>query len=73
MKTRIHVNQHKIKANHKNETKDPVIGVICRNKTQYTNIVKINGPSAVIYSPDKPLKCGARCFIETDSEVEFIA
>ena len=31
--------------------------------------VEINGPSKVIYSPDKPLSCGARLWIETDAEV----
>ena len=29
----------------------------------------ILGPSEMIYSPDKPRKCGARLWIETDSEV----
>ena len=33
------------------------------------NEVIIDGPSKVIYSPDKPLSCGARVWIETRSEV----
>jgi hypothetical protein len=27
------------------------------------------GPSEVIYSPDKPLSCGAKVWVETHSEV----
>ena len=33
--------------------------------------VEIHGPSRVIYSPDKPLSCGARVWIETKSEVDI--
>ena len=29
----------------------------------------IDGPCRVVYSPDKPLSCGARVWIETDAEV----
>ena len=35
----------------------------------YCHEVAIEGPCRVIYSPDKPLSCGARVWIETDSEV----
>lgn len=31
--------------------------------------VEIKGPSKMVYSPDKPLSCGARLWIETDAEV----
>jgi hypothetical protein len=40
----------------------------CSN--QYAHRVKIDGPCVVVYSPDKPLSCGARVWIETDSTVE---
>ena len=69
MKTRIHVNQHKIKANKKHGTNDPVITVKTSKSNTYGHEVKINGSSKVIYSPDKPLSCGARVWIETESEV----
>jgi hypothetical protein len=69
MKTRIHVNQHNIKHNRKNSDKKPVI--TCKNykinRAGYE--VEITGPSKVVYSPDKPLSCGATVWIETESEV----
>ena len=69
MKTRIHVNQHKIRSNMKHGTNDPVITVKTSKSNIYTHEVKINGPSKVIYSPDKPLSCGAKVCIEKEAEV----
>jgi hypothetical protein len=34
------------------------------------NRVTIHGPSTVVYSPDKPLSCGAKVWVETHAEVE---
>ena len=34
--------------------------------------VHIDGPSKMIYSPDKPLKCGAKLWIETEADVQLI-
>ena len=72
MKTKIHINHHVIKANHKNNKRDPVITVKTYNSNNYGHQVDILGPSKVIYSPDKPLSCGAKVWIETDSEVIVI-
>ena len=72
MKTRIHVNQHKIRANKKHGTNDPVITVKTSKSNTYGHEVIINGSSKVIYSPDKPLSCGAKVWIETESEVMVI-
>jgi len=69
MKTRIHINQHVIKSNHKNDRKEPVITVKNYKSNTYAHEVKILGESKVIYSPDKPLSCGAKVWIETDAEV----
>ena len=69
MKTRIHVNQHKIRSNMKHGTNDPVFTVKTSKSNIYTHEVDIKGPSKVIYSPDKPLSCGAKVWIETESEV----
>jgi len=69
MKKRIHINQHKIRSNKKNGTKEPVITVKTSKSNDYAHEVKIEGPSKVIYSPDKPLSCGARVWIETDEKV----
>ena len=72
MKTKIHVNQHKIRANKKHGTNDPVITVKTSKSNTYGHEVIINGSSKVIYSPDKPLSCGANVWIETESEVVVI-
>lgn len=69
MKTIIHVNQHVIKANTKNGTNDPSLTVKTYKSNNYAHSVEILGPSKVIHSPDKPLSCGARVWIETNSEV----
>lgn len=72
MKTIIHVNQHNIKKNRKDNLNLPVLTVKTYKSNIYTNHVKINGPSEIMYSPDKPLSCGAHVWIETDSEVEIL-
>ena len=72
MKTIIHVNQHEIKANNKNGTNNPVLTVKTYKTNTYAHRVKIYGNSEVVYSPNKPLSCGARVWIETQAEVEII-
>ena len=69
MKTIIHVNQHNIKYNRKHGANKPVLTVKTYKSNTYANEVYIMGPSKVIYSPDKPLSCGAHVWIETQSEV----
>lgn len=69
MKTIIHVNQHVIKSNRKNSKTDPVLTVKTYKSNVYAHTVKITGPAKVVYSPDKPLSCGAHVWIETESEV----
>lgn len=73
MKTRIHVNQHNIKANDKGADL-PVITVKdykANRKVNAADIVAEDGSvlASVIYSPDKPLACGAKVWIETTHEV----
>ena len=66
---RIHVNQHVIKKNAKTGERKPTLTV----KTSGTNVralkVRIDGPSELVYSPDKPLDCGATVWVETTSPV----
>jgi hypothetical protein len=71
MKKRIHVNQHNIKANRKQNKKVPVFTVKTYKSNTYGNSVEIQGPCKLVYSPDKPLSCGATVWIETDSDVEI--
>ena len=70
MKKRIHINMHKIRANKNHGTKEPVITVKTSKTNTYAHEVEILGESKVVYSPDKPLSCGARVWIETDAEVK---
>jgi len=69
MKTIIHVNQHVIKRNSKLGENNPVLTVKTYNSNTYAHEVEIQGPSRIIYSPDKPLSCGARVWIETTAPV----
>ena len=69
MKKRIHVNMHIIRRNHKTGEREPALTVKTSKSNTYCDEVEIKGPSKVIYSPDKPLPCGARVWIETDEEV----
>lgn len=69
MKTIIHVNQHAIRRNIKQEKREPVLTVKTYKSNTYANEVEILGPSKVKYSPDKPLSCGARVWIETEANV----
>ena len=73
MKTRIHVNQLRIKANRKNKTNDPVITVKNYKSNLYAHEVIIHGPSKVVYQPDCPLACGAHVWIECECDVEIVS
>lgn len=75
MKTIIHVNQHNIKANSKGENL-PVITCKTYKSNKYANEAIIYGKDGsvvakIIYSPNKPLPCGAKVWIETYNEVEI--
>ena len=74
MKTYIHVNQHKIRANKKYGTNEPVITVKKGKTNTYCHEVKILGSSTVVYGGnDKPLlSCGARVVIMTEGDVEIL-
>lgn len=68
-KTIVHVNQHMIKYNQKNKTEFPVLTVKHRGKTYYAHEVNYHGHSKTVYSPRKPLSCGAVCWVETEGDV----
>ena len=72
MKTIVHVNQHVIKKNRKNNTNEPVLTVKTYKSNTYCYEVELNGPSKVVYSPNKPLSCGAHVWIETYDDVTII-
>ena len=73
MKTKIHINQHHIKANAKGSNL-PVITVKDykqNRKANHAAVVDSEGKPLVkvIYSPDNPLPCGAKVWVETELEV----
>jgi hypothetical protein len=70
LKTIIHVNQHVIKSNRKEGVQEPVLTVKTYKSNTYAQAVEILGPSKIVYSPDKPLSCGAHVWIETEAEVK---
>jgi len=75
MKTRIHVNQHNIRANIKGAGL-PVLTVKDYKQNRKGHTATIRDPltglvvAQVVYRPDSPLACGARVWIETDLPVE---
>jgi hypothetical protein len=52
MKKRIHVNQHVIRSNKKNNENNPVITVKTYQDNVYGNEVQILGESTVVYRPN---------------------
>lgn len=72
MLTIIHINRNIIQANSKHNKSEPVVRVDQDGVITYCMEVDIKGPSRMVYSPDKPRKCGAKLWIETEAEVEMI-
>ena len=72
MKTIIHVNQHVIKANRKNSEENPVLTCKTYKSNNYAHEVHIKGDSKIVYSPNKPLSCGAHVWLETQGDVTII-
>ena len=68
---RIHVNQHVIKANAKSGDRNPVFTIKQGGKNTYATRVKVVGEIELVYSPDKPLSCGAKVWIETRGDIEL--
>lgn len=77
MKTIIHVNQHVIKDNSKNNLNNPVLTCKTYKSNNYAHeaiIYDDNGKEVakVIYSSHKPLSCGAKVWIETNNKVQLV-
>ena len=68
---RIHVNQHVIKANAKNGENNPIFTIKQGGKNTYAFNVKVKGEMELVYSPDKPLSCGAKVWIETRGDIQL--
>jgi hypothetical protein len=78
MKTVIHVNQHVIKRNRKLDEDvphEPVLTVKTYKQNRYAHTAVIRDAQGaevarVVYRPDRPLSCGAHCWIETQLDVD---
>jgi hypothetical protein len=66
---RIHVNQHVIRRNTKTNEREAPLTVKTSRGNFRGDSVQIEGASEVVYSPDRPLACGARVWIETHAPV----
>lgn len=69
MKTIIHINKNLKQSDDKHGSMKPVCRVEVDGETWYGTSVDIEGPSKMVYQPDNPRKCGAKLWIETDSNV----
>jgi hypothetical protein len=77
MKKIIHVNQHKIRSNTRTGKREPVITCKTYKSNDYAKEVEVLDGSGdvacrIIYSPDKPLSCGAKVWIETNNEIRIL-
>ena len=69
---RIHVNQHVIRKNRKTGERNPVLSVKTYKSNTDASEITGDGPFRVVYSPDKPLSCGAHVWIEYEGDVVVI-
>lgn len=71
---RIHVNRHTMTRNWKQKVFKEAIGVeyyeAGKKQKAYAHDVRVIGPTRIIQS-QKPLSCGAKCWIETHANVEL--
>jgi hypothetical protein len=77
MKKIIHINQHNIRKNSKSDENLPVITCKTYKSNEYADGVILfdkdgNECCRIVYSPDKPLSCGAKVWIETTNEIKLI-
>jgi len=72
MLKKIHVNQHVIKRNRKTGEREPVFTCKTYKSNDYGHEIVIHGPCRIVYSPDKPLSCGAHVWIETEADTEVL-
>jgi hypothetical protein len=70
---RLHVDQHVIRSNRSSGGDDPPVTVQLSTGSLKCSHAIIHGKSELIYSPEKPLACGARLWVETRARVEIAA
>jgi len=67
----IHVNRQHIAMNTKDSGNRPVYTVKTKSRVRYAREIVIKGPSRLVYNGNQ-LRCGARAWIETDSDITLI-
>lgn len=68
---RVLVNRHRIKANKDHDSLDPPFSIQRGGRVvAYAHEVRFDVPVRLVYSPDKPLKCGATVWLEAEGELE---
>lgn len=67
----IHVNRQHISMNAKDGKDRPVYTIKTGSKTRYAKEVLIDGPSKMVYNGTQ-LKCGARAWLETESNITLV-
>lgn len=67
----IHVNRQHIAMNANDGKNRPVYTIKVGSKTRYAREVEILGPSRMVYD-GRQLNCGARAWIETESDINLI-
>jgi hypothetical protein len=76
MRTIIHVNQHKIKANRKDDGNRPVLTAKTYKDNRYGHTATVRDKDTgkyigeFVYRPDAPLSCGAHVWFQTEHTVE---
>lgn len=68
---RLHVDRHVMASNRKHGLNNAPVTVQTSKGSHKCYGVNINGPSRFVYSPAKPLSCGALLYVETRAEVEL--
>ena len=63
---RIYINHQVIASNQKTAEREPPITILRKGRRIAAATVEIVGTARIVYSPDKPLKSGARVWIERD-------
>lgn len=74
--TTIHINSNIIRQNIKKspEEREPAIAIRQKSSKYYVHQLEIPVPCRLIYSPNKPLRCGARVWIEAlNFDLDLIA
>jgi hypothetical protein len=66
---RIHVNQHIIRRNRRESASEPPLTVKVNRQNLRADRVVIDGPAEIVYSPARPLPCGATVWVETRAPV----